>query len=316
MGQYITRRLIFAIPTIFLVTTMVFAAVRLVPGDAVMIMLGEASVSLADINEMRTRLGLDQPIWAQYVKWMGELLQGDLGKSLFTGRPVIEEIVVERLPITLELTGLSIIISLLIGLPIGIIAAIRQDSAGDYLGRSLSIMGLSVPYFWTATIIILYGSVWFGWMPPVHYVTLTEDPVQHLGQLAIPSLLLGVYMAAIVMRMSRTTLLEVLRQDYIRTAWAKGLRERLIVTRHALRNALGPVVTIVGVNIVVALSGSVILEQIFVIPGIGTYIIGAVLWRDYPAIQAVNLFMAIPVVAINLLVDVVIAYMDPRVRYR
>ena len=316
MGQYITRRLIFAIPTIFLVTTMVFAAVRLVPGDAVMIMLGEASVSLADINEMRTRLGLDQPIWAQYVKWMGELLQGDLGKSLFTGRSVIEEIVVERLPITLELTGLSIIISLLIGLPIGIIAAIRQDSAGDYLGRSLSILGLSVPYFWTATIIILYGSVWFGWMPPVHYVTLTEDPVQHLGQLAIPALLLGVYMAAIVMRMSRTTLLEVLRQDYIRTAWAKGLRERLVVTRHALRNALGPVVTIVGVNIVVALSGSVILEQIFVIPGIGTYIIGAILWRDYPAIQAVNLFMAVPVVGINLLVDVVIAYMDPRVRYR
>ena len=316
MGQYIARRLIFAVPTIFLVTTLVFAAVRLVPGDAVMIMLGEANVSLADINAMRARLGLDQPIWAQYVKWMGELLQGDLGKSLFTGRSVIEEIVVERLPITLELTGLSIIISLLIGLPIGIIAAIRQDSAGDYLGRSLSILGLSVPYFWTATIIILYGSVWFGWMPPVHYVTLTEDPVQHLGQLAIPALLLGVYMAAIVMRMSRTTLLEVLRQDYIRTAWAKGLRERLVVTRHALRNALGPVVTIVGVNIVVALSGSVILEQIFVIPGIGTYIIGAILWRDYPAIQAVNLFMAVPVVGINLLVDVVIAYMDPRVRYR
>lgn len=316
MGQYIARRLIFAVPTIFLVTTLVFAAVRLVPGDAVMIMLGEASVSLADINEMRVRLGLDQPIVTQYLKWIGDLLRGDLGKSLFTGQSVVQEIVVERLPVTLELTGLSIIISLLIGLPIGILAAIRQDSLGDYLGRSVSILGLSVPYFWTATMIILYGSVWFGWMPPVHYMTLAEDPVQHLGQLAIPALLLGVYMAAIVMRMSRTTLLEVLRQDYIRTAWAKGLRERLVVTRHALRNALVPVVTIVGVNIVVALSGSIILEQIFVIPGIGTYIIGAVLWRDYPAIQAVNLFMAVPVVGINLLVDVVIAYMDPRVRYR
>ena len=315
MGQYIARRLIFAVPTILLVTVLVFAAVRLVPGDVVMVLLGEANVSLDDIKEMRTRLGLAQPIWAQYLKWVGDLARGDLGRSLFTRQPVFHEIV-QRLPITLELTALSVLVSLLIGLPIGILAAVRQDSLPDYISRSLSILGLSVPYFWTATLIILYGSLWFGWMPPVRYMDLTEDPVQHLGQLFIPALLLGVYMAAIVMRMSRTTLLEVLRQDYIRTAWAKGLRERLVIGRHAMRNALIPVVTIVGVNVVVALSGTVILEQIFVIPGIGTYIIAAILWRDYPAIQAVNLFLAIPVVGINLLVDVAVGYLDPRIRYR
>ncbi|MDO8531774.1 MAG: ABC transporter permease [Dehalococcoidia bacterium] len=316
MGQYIARRLIFAVPTIFLVTLLVFSAVRMIPGDAVMVMLGDANVSSADITEMRTRLGLDQPIWQQYARWIGEMTRGDLGNSLFSRQPVFQEIVVQRLPVTLELMGLSILISLLIGLPVGILSAVRQDTARDYISRSAAILGLSVPYFWTATLIILYGSIWFGWMPPVHYVDLTEDPIQHLSQLAIPALLLGVYMAAIVMRMSRTTLLEVLRQDYIRTAWAKGLRERLVIVRHALRNAMAPVVTIVGVNIVLGLSGTVILEQIFVIPGIGSYIISAVLWRDYPAIQAVNLFMAIPVVGINLLVDVAVAYLDPRIRYR
>lgn len=316
MTEYISRRLLLVFPTVLLVAILVFSVVRLLPGDAVVIMLSEANVSEADIKEMRTRLGLDRPIHQQFLAWIGDIFRGDLGSSIYTRKPVFEEVLIERLPVTLVFTVMVVVLSLLVGIPIGILAAVRQDSLLDYATRSIAILGLSLPYFWTATLIILYGALWFQWMPPIRYVRFQDDPLAHISFLLIPSLLLAIYMAASVMRMTRTTLLEVLRQDYIRTALAKGLRERLVIWRHALRNAMGPVLVIIGVNIVVVLSGTVVLEQIFGIPGVGTYTIKAILWRDYPAIQAVNLFVALPVVLVNLAVDVAVGYLDPRIQQR
>ena len=314
MNAYIARRLALVVPTVFLVALMVFTLVRLLPGDAVVIMLSEANVSDADIKEMRTRLGLDKPIHEQFLAWSGDILHGDLGASIYTRKPVFEEVLVERLPVTLELTFLAVLFSLVIGIPIGVLSAVRQDTLADYIARSIAILGLSMPYFWTATLIILYGALWFQWMPPIRFVKLNVDPLANISFLLTPALLLAVYMAASVMRMTRTTLLEVLRHDYIRTARAKGLREQLVIWRHAMQNAMGPVIVIIGVNVVVVLGGTIILEQIFGIPGVGTYTIKAVLWRDYPAIQAVNLFVALAVVLVNLAVDLVVAYSDPRIR--
>lgn len=318
MGAYLARRLLAMVPTIVLASLIVFVTIRLIPGDVIDLMLSQNDVG-ADTKsreQLVAALGLDQPLATQYLRWFGAIvLHGDLGQSLWQGQPVTG-LLLARLPVTLELAALALLVGLAIALPIGIYSALRQDTAGDYVGRSFSILLLAVPSFWLATMVIVFPSIWWGWSPEVNYVRFGDDPLQNLKQMALPAIVLGASLSAITMRMTRTMMLEVLRQDYIRTAWAKGLPERLVVVRHALRNALVPVVTLVGLQAPLLLGGSVIIEQIFVIPGMGLLLLDAVNQRDYPIITGVFLVVGLAVMAINLLVDLSYGLLDPKVRYR
>lgn len=293
---------------------MVFFVVHLFPGDVLDILAADSSITKEVLNAERERLGLNLPLPVQYAVWLSHIGQGNLGRSLWSSRPVIEDLKL-RLPVTLELSVLSILFSVVIGIPIGVYSAIKQDSWSDYGARGVAISGLSVPGFWLATMVILGLSRWFGWMPPTRYASLTEDPVSNLTQMFIPSFLLGVFMSALMMRMTRTALLEVLRNDYIRTARSKGLGEVVVLFRHALKNSLIPVVTILGVEAATVIGGSVIMESMFALPGVGNYVFQAVQVRDYPAVQATNLVMAAFVMFINLAVDLSLHYIDPRIRY-
>ena len=260
-------------------------------------------------------LGLDVPVWVQYGRWMrGIFLHGTLGESLF-GTFSVEDQILERLPVTIELGLMAIVIGLLIALPVGIYSAIRQDTAADYVGRSAAIIGMATPNFWLGTMVMIFPAIWWGWSPSMVLIPFTEDPLGNLGMFLIPSLILGTALAASTMRMTRTMMLEVLRQDYIRTAWSKGLRERAVVIRHAVKNALIPVVTLVGLQLPLLIGGSVILEQIFVLPGLGRLMVSALEERDYPVVSGVNLVFATMVVGANLLIDLIYPYLDPRVRY-
>lgn len=318
MGAYILRRLLALVPTLFIASVIVFVSVRLIPGDVIDLMLSQNDLAA----ETKTReqliaaLGLDQPMWRQYLVWVGGiLLRGDLGTSLWQGTPV-SELLLDRLPVTFELGAIGLITGLLIALPIGIYSAIRQDTAGDYAARSFSILLLAVPNFWLGTMVMVFPSIWWGWSPPVDHVRFTEDPVANIQRLIVPGLVLGAALSAITMRLTRTMMLEVLRQDYIRTAWAKGLGERLVITRHALRNALIPVVTLVGLQIPLLIGGAVIIEQIFVIPGMGLLMLEAVQQRDYPIVTGVFLMVGVVVLFVNLLVDLSYGLLDPKVRMR
>ncbi len=317
MRSYIIRRLLLMIPTLLIVTIIVFCAVRFVPGSVIELMaaqIGEAENMEEAINTIKHSLGLDVPIYIQYARWIGGILTGNLGKSLWTGRSIGEELL-NRLPVSIELGILAIITALLIAIPIGILSAIRQDTAPDYIGRSIAILFISVPAFWLATLVVVYPSVWFGWTPAIQYIPFLKDPLGNLNQFIIPAILMGMAMSGTTMRMTRTMMLEVLRQDYIRTAWAKGLKEGVVISRHALKNALIPVVTIVGMQLPVLIGGAVIIETIFGLPGIGRYFVDALFQRDYPIISAVNLVVATFVMLCNLAVDITYAYLDPRVQY-
>jgi len=330
MRAYIIRRIALIIPTLLFVTIIVFLTVRFVPGSLIDLMasqaVGESDVSPEEIaDQIRHDLGLDQPVWKQYLRWLGAweqedgtysgILQGNLGKSLWSQRPILEEII-SKIPISVELGIIAITTGLLIAFPIGIYSAIRQDTAGDYIGRSFAIFCMAVPGFWLATMIIVFPSVWWGWTPPMSYVPIVEDFGENIKQFIIPSLLMGMVMSGVTMRMTRTMMLEVLRQDYIRTAWSKGLRERVVVMRHALKNALIPVVTIIGLQLPVVIGGTVIMEQIFNLPGMGRLMIDALSRRDYTIISGINIMMATVIMAGNLLTDMTYAWLDPRVRYR
>lgn len=315
MTEYIIRRLLLAVPTVLLVMFATFLMLRLIPGDLVQIMLAENPYATeADKAKLEEELGLDKPIPVQFVKYVGEVLRGDLGESAWTSQPVRAELR-RRMPVTLEFGLYSILLGLVIALPIGVWSAIRQDTWSDYLGRSIAILALSVPYFFTATLLVVFPVVWWGWSPPLLYKPWSAGVVPHLYYFFFPALLLGVNLAGGVMRLTRTMMLEVLRQDYIRTAWSKGLRERVVITRHALKNALIPVVTIIGLQVATALGGTLILETIFNMPGVGRYFIGAIFQRDYPSVQGVVLVIAIVVVLVNLAVDVTYGMLDPRIRY-
>ena len=318
MRSYIIRRLLLLIPTLFILSILVFLSVRFIPGDvmdAMVLRLGYFDVSVVDREALAKRLGLDVPVWVQYGRWARDILvHGTLGDSLMHEWPV-EERILGRLPVTLELGLLAIVIGLLIALPVGIYSAIRQDTAADYAGRSIAIIGLAMPNFWLGIMVLIYPAIWWSWSPPMEVIPFAEDPLGNLGIFLIPSLILGTAMSASTMRMTRTMMLEVLRQDFIRTAWSKGLRERAVVLRHAIKNALIPVVTLIGLQLPILVGDAVIMETLFSLPGLGRLMLDALQDRDYPVVQGTNLFFGAAVLGINLLIDLLYALLDPRVRY-
>ena len=315
MWHYIARRALQGLLVLFLVSFVVFSLVRLLPGDAILMQLDQAAAPTPEnLERARQELGLDRPFLQQYATWIGGVLRGDLGNSLTSRRPVLHELL-KRINLTSHLALMSLVIALAIAIPVGVLSAVRQDTVADYLGRLLAILGLSLPDFWLATVVITFLAIWFRWIPPIGFAPIWVDPARNLSQLLLPALIIGARLAAVSMRMTRSSLLEVLRQDYIRTAWAKGLRARVIIVKHAFKNAFIPVVTIVGQQFSVLLGGTVIVEFIFLQPGVGSLMLDAVVLRDYTLIQGAVLFFAAVTVVMNLLVDLSYAWLDPRIRY-
>jgi peptide/nickel transport system permease protein len=315
MRPYVLRRLALAVPTLGLVSVIVFSIMRLMPGDVVIRMV-EGHAYAPTIDALRRELGLDRPAWVQYADWIGGIvLRGDFGTSFWTRQPIWDEFI-QRFPVTLELAALTILASVVIGVLVGIVSAIRQDSAADYLGRVLAILALSVPYFGLAVLVVVLPSIYFKWTPIWTYVPLSTSPLENLKIMLVPALVFGVTRAGPIMRIMRSALLDILRQDYIRTAWSKGLPERAIVLRHALKNALIPVVSLIGLQTPLYIGGSVIIEAIFRLPGVGLFFFEALTRLDYPVVQSVNLIIATMVVGLNLAIDLSYAFLDPRIRYR
>lgn len=315
MQAYIIRRLLALIPTLLFTSIIVFGAIRLIPGDVIDLMLAQNDIATGNDRAMiEEALGFDQPIYIQYFDWVWAAMQGDLGRSLWQNTPVTEQLM-ETMPITFELGGLALIVALTVAIPIGIYSAMRQDTAGDYIARSFSLLMLAIPSFWLGTLVMVFPSVWWGWAPPLEYTPFLEDPIKNLGHMIVPAILLGLGLSAVTMRMTRTMMLEVMRQDYIRTARAKGLGERLVVMRHALRNGLIPVVTLIGLQAPLLIGGAVILEQIFVVPGMGLLLLEAVFQRDYPVVTGIFLVSGVVILVINLLVDLTYGFLDPKVRH-
>ena len=313
LRRYLAKRLLVAIPSLLIASLIVFTLPRLIPGDVVAMMLEEKAYA-KDLEELRAKLGLNRPIYVQYFEWLARAARGDLGESLWTRQAVVGELG-RRMPVTLTLGFEALLVAVLIGVPIGIIAAIRQDGALDFVARSAAILGLSVPAFVSAIVVILLPAIWWGWSPVTTFVRFSTDPGGYVLQFVLPAIILGTASAAAIMRLTRGMLLEVLRQDYVRTAWAKGLRERVVVLKHGVKNAVIPVVTVLGLQVAQIAGGAVIIETIFGIPGMGQFLVEAIVQRDYPVIQGVNLLIVIVIVGTNLLVDLTYAFLDPRIRY-
>ncbi len=313
MRLYVLRRLLVALPSLLIATFIVFALPRLLPGDVVQMMLEEKAYG-KDLDDLRAKLGLDRPLAVQYGVWLGEVARGRLGESLWTRQPVVTELI-RRLPITLMLGAIALVVSIAIGVPIGVLSAVRQDGAADFVARSGAILGLSIPPFVLAIVAILLPAIWWGWTPLVSFTEWSKDPITYVVQFLLPAFILGVASAAGIMRLTRAQLLEVLRHDYVRTAWAKGLRERVVVLKHSLKNALIPVVTVLGLQVAQIAGGSVVIETVFSIPGTGQFLVDAISQRDYPVIQGINLVIVATIVACNLAVDLLYAVLDPRIRY-
>jgi peptide/nickel transport system permease protein len=317
MQQYIVSRLLLAIPTLLGITMLTFFGLRvLLPTDVVDQIVGEYGRDDPGLKEeLKKELGLSASVPVQYVTWMGQILRGDLGTSLHSGRAVTDELR-NRLPVSVELGFVGLMSGLLLALPMGVAAAVMQDRWPDYILRTIAIVLAAVPGFWVAVLAITFGSIWFNWAPPIKFQHLTQDPMAHLRIMLLPALLVGLTPSAGLMRLVRTQMLEVLREDYIRTAWAKGLGSRAVLVRHALRNTLIPVVTVVGISLPGIVAGTVIFEQIFVLPGMGRYLVNAIQHLDYPVIQAINLVFASLLVLAVLLVDISYSFLDPRIRLR
>jgi len=312
MRAYVLRRLLVAVPSLLIASLIVFTLPRLIPGDVVQLMLEEKAYG-KDLEELRAKLGLNRPIHVQYFEWLGAIVRGHFGESLWTRQPVLSELS-RRLPVTATLGFMATVVAIAIGVPIGVLAAIRQDGVLDFFARSAAILGLSIPSFVLAILVTLLPAIWWGWTPP-RFVEFAKGPAAHLLQFVLPAIILGVASAAGIMRLTRGMLLEVLRQDYVRTAWSKGLREGVVVLKHALKNALIPVVTVLGLQVAAIAGGAVIIEWIFGIPGMGQFLVDAIVQRDYPVIQGVNLVIVTIIVLTNLSVDLVYAVLDPRIRY-
>ena len=314
MRAYIARRLLLSALVLALISVGVFWLLRLGPGDIAQIALGQGA-SEEQVEEMREHLGLNEPIHLQYFRWMGQILRGDLGRSAISGTPVASELT-SRLPVTAELLIITLLVTVAIGIPAGVVSALYRNSPLDYGARVAATVGLSVPVFWVATLVILLPNQWWGYSPPLgRTVGFFDDPVGNLRQFLPPGVILGTAAASGIMRLTRSALLEVLRQDYIRTARAKGLRERLVIWRHALRNSLVPVVTVLGLQVSVLLGGTVIIEQIFSLRGLGNYIYQSIVIKDFAVVQTMALYIALVVVLMNLIVDITYAWLNPRIRY-
>ncbi len=315
MGRYLLVRLYSMALTLAGLTVLIFLMLRLIPGTVVEQMIGaDAIVSPAMVAELKRFFGLDQPWYVQYVRWVAELARGDLGTSWRTGKPVIQ-LILERLPVTLELTGLAVGFALALGIAAGIVSAIRRDEAIDNVTRVGTLLGLSVPVFWQGTMLILFFSLYLRWMPPVVWVDFFSDPRRNLTIMLLPAICLGTASAANIARTTRACMLDVLRSEYIRTAAAKGLAARALVLKHALKNALIPVVTVAGLQVGILLGGTVVVEEVFTLPGVGRLVLWAIYQRDYPLTQSTILFIAVMFMTINLMVDLLYGYLDPRIRY-
>lgn len=316
MHKYIIRRLLLAIPVLLLSSLIVFGLMRVMPGDALTALMAESgNVSERELQKLRKDLGLDLPYYEQYLIWLWQMVSLNPGYSIFTSEP-IPVALKKSIPVTIELALLAMILGLVIAIPVGVLSATRQDKSADYVGRLVAISGLSLPDFWLGTLVITFAAIWFSWIPPLGYASLWASPWTNLQQFLLPAAVLGFRLSAATMRMTRSTLLEVLREDYIRTAWAKGLRERVIIYKHGLKNALIPVVTIVGGQLGTLLAGTVIVETIFALPGMGRLTVEAILYRDYPIVQTNVMLVAGTLVTLNLLVDLTYAWLDPRIHYR
>jgi len=314
---YVTKRLLLIVPTLFGVAAVVFVIMRVIPGDVTLLILGGDQTGRIDPQQlaaMRHQLGLDQPIAVQFGTWLWSVLRLDFGTSLWTGQPVIEEVLI-RLPLSLEVAILATIVSVLLAIPLGMIAAVRQYTWVDYAIRILSIGGQAIPSFWVGILVILFLVIYFGWGPPLEFTPPWVDPWANFQQLVWPVLTVGYRYAAVTTRMTRSTVLEVLREDYIRTAWAKGLRQRAVVIRHALKNAMLPVITLVGTEFAFLIGGLVVTETVFTLNGVGRFVVDAVAHRDYPVVQALVFLIALCFVVVNLLIDLTYAWFDPRIRY-
>ena len=315
MSRYVLVRLYSMALTLVGLSLPVFLMLRLIPGTVVEQMIGaDAIVSPAMVAELKRFFGLDQPWWVQYARWVGELAQGNLGTSWRTGKPVMS-LILERLPVTLVLTMLAVAFALVLGIPAGIVSATRRDRAVDSVTRVGTLLGLSIPVFWQGTMLILFFSIYLRWMPPVVWVDFFTDPRRNLTIMLLPALCLGTASAANIARTTRSCMLDVLRSEYIRTAAAKGLADRLVVLKHALKNAMIPIVTVAGLQMGILLGGTVVVEEVFTLPGIGRLVLWSIYQRDYPLTQSTILFIAVMFMTINLAVDVLYGYLDPRIRY-
>lgn len=314
MGAYLARRIVLLVPTILGITFVVFMAVRFLPGDAIDALSGDFGAAPKDVREqLKERYQLNGNIPSQYVNWLGELGRGDLGTSIISGRPVSDDLQ-HRLPVSAELGVIALLLSLAASIPLGMISAVKQNSFWDFVIRSLSIGFISIPSFWFAALALTYGYRWFGWTPPLRYTELWDNPMANIRSVWMPSTILGLSLAGSVMRFTRTMMLETLRQDYVRTARAKGLGPGAVIWTHAWRNAMLPVLTVIGLQVPVVVGGTVILESIFAIPGMGLFLLQSIQSRDYPVVQAIVLVTAVTVVLTNLAVDVFYSIIDPRVR--
>jgi len=317
MRTYLAKRLLLIVPTLLGVASLVFLIMRVIPGDVALLILGGdgGNIDQAQLVAMHRELGLDQPLLVQFGTWLWGVLRFDFGTSLWTGQPVVEELLI-RLPLSLELAFLATGVSVLIAIPLGMLAAARQDTWVDYVVRVISIGGLAIPSFWVGILVILLLVIYFGWGPPLEFTPPWVDPWANFQQMVWPVLTVGYRYAAVTTRMTRSTVLEVLREDYIRTAWAKGLAERVIVIRHALKNAMLPVITLIGTEFAFLIGGLVVTETVFTLNGVGRFVVDAVAHRDYPVVQALVFVIAFGFVIVNLLIDLTYAWFDPRIRYR
>jgi peptide/nickel transport system permease protein len=312
---YLAQRLAVAALTLFGMSVVIFLLLRLAPGNVVDILFSTAGyVNPSEKQAIMRELGLDQPVWRQYVDWLGQVVAGDLGKSYRYDVPAWQ-VVKPLLPVTIELGILSLIVAVLLGVPTGVVSAVRQDTTLDYVLRVISLAGLSMPSFWLGMVIILGLVAWLQWIPPMTYVSPTENLRLHAVQFLLPALAVGYRSSALIMRITRSALLEVLREDYVRTAWAKGQRGRVVIWRHALKNAILPVITIIGIEFAFLIGGLVVTETVFNLPGVARFLVQAILWRDYPVVQNLVMFIAVVVIFSNLLVDMLYGVLDPRVRY-
>ncbi len=315
MKAYVVQRLAIAVLTLLGMSVVIFVLLRLAPGNVVDILFATAGyVNPSEKQAIMRELGLDQPVWVQYLDWLRQVLSGDLGKSYRYDQPA-GEIIKPLVPVTIELGTLSMVVAVVLGVPTGVVSAVRQDSALDYALRIISLAGLSMPSFWLGMVIILALVAWLGWIPPLSYVPITQNFGLHAVQFLLPALAVGYRSSALIMRITRSAVLEVLREDYIRTAWAKGQRRRIVIWRHALKNAILPVVTVIGIEFAFVVGGLIVTEKVFNLPGVARFLVDAVLWRDYPLVQNLVMFLAIVVIASNLAVDLLYGVLDPRVRY-